>query len=65
MSEKDEKKIVWIACRAKQGCPGNHAELIASRSLTQAASGAFEPVQGGRFTRYRCQTCMGNFAIST
>lgn len=63
----NEKKsnVVWIACRAKEGCPGNQAEILANRPIQNGSSGAFEISQGGRVTRYRCQTCTGSFTITT
>jgi len=61
-----EKKTVWIACRATEGCPGNQAEIVFSRSNNPAgADGGFFPAAGGRTIRYRCQTCGKPFHVRT
>jgi len=52
---KDAGKIVWIACRAKSGCPGQQAALV-----WRNKSGG-----GGYNARYRCQVCGGAFHINT
>ena len=50
-----EEKIVWIACRAKQGCEGKQAKVVMQTKTPG----------GGCATRYRCMTCGGAFHIST
>jgi hypothetical protein len=49
------EKIVWIACRAKQGCEGKQAKVVMQNKTPG----------GGSATRYRCLTCGGSFHIST
>jgi len=57
---------VWIACRAKEGCPGNYAEMIHIRTQpTPTGLGQFNASAGGRWVRYRCCTCHGIFTISS
>lgn len=60
-----EKKIVWISCRAKEGCTGTQAEMTLIRRHFGSVEGTFAPDQGGGTTRYRCQTCGGTFTITT
>lgn len=64
MSE-EKKNIVWIACRAKEGCTSNQAEVIMNAPRFSSVEGEFVPVHGGRMTRYRCQGCNRVFTIST
>ena len=45
--------IVWIACRATEGCEGNSAKI----SLNQRT-------ENGRLIRYTCQTCNKPFHIT-
>jgi len=65
--EETEEKKVWIACRAKEGCPGTYAEIIMVRNQAGGPGtiGAFNASMGGRFVRYRCLTCGGIFSISS
>jgi hypothetical protein len=57
-----EGKVVWIACRAHENCPGNHAVMLSTRTVPPAP-GQFIPTQGARSVRYRCTTCNGVFSI--
>lgn len=50
-----KKEVLWMACRAKTGCPGQQAERVWS-SKTPG---------GGNAVRYRCTTCGGSFHINT
>ena len=57
---------VWIACRSKEGCTGNYAEMIHVRIQNPTPGmGQFEVAAGGKVIRYRCVTCGGVFTIST
>lgn len=61
-------KTVWFACRATEGCTGNQAVLLSSRSnapVGRIAVGSFEAAQGGSTSRYRCATCNQIFTITT
>ena len=44
--------VVWMACRAVQGCEGKNAKLIQVRK-----------VNGSTAFRYRCQSCKRLFTI--
>jgi hypothetical protein len=60
-----EKKIVWIACRATEGCTGNQAEIVFARvNQSSLPGGGFVPVMGGKSIRYRCLTCNRPFHVS-
>lgn len=48
-------EIIWMACRAKQGCTGQQARVV----FKQKQPG------GGIAARYRCLTCGGSFHINT
>lgn len=50
-----EKKTVWMSCRATHGCEGKQATLV----WKNRSEG------GGWNARYRCQTCGGSFHINT
>lgn len=56
MSKKPEAgDIVWVACRAYEGCEGKTAKI--EILFPQAANGA-------RVTRYICQTCLRPFHLT-
>lgn len=62
----EEKKIVWIKCRAHENCTGNQAVVVFSRSNNPVSQdGGFDPVSGGRAVRYRCLTCNKTFHINS
>lgn len=44
--------VVWMACRAAEGCDGKNAELVQIRK-----------VNGSNAYRYRCQSCKRLFMI--
>jgi len=53
--DKNAGKIVWVACRAKQGCDGQQAVMVFNKKTGG----------GGAAVRYRCKTCGGAFHINT
>lgn len=58
------KKVVWIKCRAFEGCEGNQAEVVFEKvNNPVTVDGGFEPNAGGRFVRYRCLTCHRVFHV--
>ena len=58
--------IVWVACRAKNACEGQQAEIVFLRSHGAPAShGTFNAAAGGRTIRYKCLTCGQPFHITT
>ena len=66
MDEKKKEEKVFIACRAKEGCPGREAIITLVRNNTpNMPGGGFMPESGGRMVRYRCLTCGGTFTIQT
>lgn len=61
-----EAKLVWIACRATEGCDGTQATMMASRNhQTVDFGGGFTPAAGGKSTRYRCSSCKRDFVVTT
>ena len=52
--DKDAGKVVWISCRARDGCDGKQAIYVMKHKLPQ----------GGTSYRYRCKTCGGAFHIT-
>lgn len=50
---ENQKKAMWINCRAKAGCEGKEATLV----MTANNPG------GGRILRYRCMTCKGTWHL--
>ena len=65
-TEAKKPEIVWVACRAREGCEGKQAEVVFSRAHNATMpNGGFLPVAGGRTIRYTCLTCKGSFHIST
>ena len=66
MSEQaQEEKVVWIKCRASEGCEGNQAVIVFSRAHSTVQGGGFIPAAGGRMTRYRCLTCGKSFHVTS
>jgi hypothetical protein len=55
----DEKKTVWIRCRANEKCDGQKAVVM----FVQEIAGALDSSTGGRVVRYRCCTCGQSFII--
>ena len=53
LPKENEKKSVWISCRAKAGCEGKMAVMVFKQKLPE----------GGQVIRYRCMTCRGSFHI--
>ena len=61
-----EKKIVWMACRATEGCKGNQAEIVfIQTSASNLPGGGFVPEAGGRSIRYKCLTCGKPFHVKS
>jgi len=59
------KKIVWMSCRASEGCEGKQAEIVWSKAAQPVnPGGGFNPQAGGRSIRYRCLTCGQPFHVS-
>lgn len=58
--EKEEKKPVWISCRAARPCGGQTA--IVTRRWKKTP-GDMSPGPS-RITRYKCTKCGGSFSIS-
>lgn len=60
----DEKKEVWISCRATEGCPGRKAIILfVTDSLNRCLMGIPLADAGGKSIRYRCTTCNKDFHI--
>ena len=65
-----EKKIVWMACRATEGCKGNHAEIVMIFGHRPVGAGqgpgprVFNAAMGGKTVRYCCMTCKMPFHIT-
>ena len=58
------KKIVWIKCRASEGCEGNQAEIVFVHNASPVSGdGSFIPEAGGRSVRYKCTTCGNPFHV--
>jgi len=58
--DKEEKRTVWIACRAARPCGGQTA--IVTRTWKRGA-GDLRPGPS-RTTRYKCTKCGGSFSVS-
>jgi len=57
---------VWVACRAKNACEGQQAEIVFIKGHGKPAHrGAFNPIAGGRTIRYKCLECGQPFHITT
>ena len=57
--EKDDRKPVWIACRAARPCGGQTA--IVTRRWKNPGNLMTAP---SRITRYKCTKCGQTFSIS-
>jgi hypothetical protein len=56
-SKADDKKAVWMACRATKGCEGKYAILVWRKPVKDGM------VPLGESFRYRCTTCQQPFHI--
>lgn len=54
MDKSKVGQVVWVACRAVQGCEGRYA-LIVSILDTRSS---------GRVVRYRCEKCKRSFQVN-
>lgn len=52
--EFPEDEVVWMACRATQGCKGNHAKVEMKHTVPMA----------GTSIRYKCLTCNKSFFVT-
>lgn len=52
-----EKNVVWMACRAREGCEGKYAKLTLTKTHSLLSG-------GGTWRRYQCQTCGGVWQIT-
>jgi len=52
-----DQNVVWMACRAREGCEGKYARMTLIKTNPLVAG-------GGTWRRYQCETCGGVWSFT-